>query len=191
MNHQRLFEGRLIRLTGPRPDDALTLARWSEDGEYRRLQDTDAPRPHPQEFFGDRDQGPEEPQNDAYEFRIRQPGDDRLLGFVAVVNIEWPNRNGWLSMGIGEEQDRRRGFGAEAAQLALRFAFDELGLHRLTLDVISDNLAALGLYRKLGFKEEGRLRERVWRDGEFNDLIYMGLLRAEWPSVLGAGPEGA
>lgn len=190
MTSKRLFQGELVRLTAPRPEDADVFSRWSEDGEYRRLADTDAPRPRPADYFTESDQLTE-PSPSAYEFRIRTLDDDRLLGFVAVFNIEWPNSHGWIAVGIGELGERGKGFGKEAVSLILRFAFHELGLRRISLDVISDNHAALALYLSLGFQEEGRLRERVYRDGVTTDLIYMGLLRRDWETTGEAAPAAA
>jgi RimJ/RimL family protein N-acetyltransferase len=145
--------------------------------------DTDAARPLSSDFFLERDQV-SEPSASAYEFRIRTLDGDRLVGFVAIFSIEWPNSNGWIAVGIGDEDERRKGFGKEAVGLALRFAFHELGLSRISLDVIADNLPAIALYLGLGFQEEGRARERVYRDGKTSDLIYMGLLRREWEARL-------
>jgi RimJ/RimL family protein N-acetyltransferase len=174
-----LFSGRLVRLCAPRADDAEFLSRWSEDATYRRLADTDAARPLPPEHFRERDDAMADDRAN-FEFRIRSLDDDRLLGFVAVCGIEWPNRHGWVAIGLGDPSDRGRGYGHEAMEMAIRYAFHELGLHRLSLDVIADNLPAIRLYRRLGFQEEGRLRERVLRDGEHTDLIYMGLLCRDW-----------
>ncbi|MGH7642166.1 MAG: GNAT family N-acetyltransferase [Candidatus Dormibacteria bacterium] len=187
MTPSRLFQGELIRLAAPRPEDADTLSKWSEDGEYRRLADTDAPRPLPADFFAERDQVVE-PSPSAYEFRLRTVAEDRLVGFVALFSIEWPNGHGWITVGIGEAADRGQGFGREALQLALRFAFHELGLRRLSLDVISDNGPAIALYRGVGFQEEGRMRERVIRDGAASDLVCMGLLKREWEGATAAPP---
>lgn len=176
-----------MRLTAPRAEDAEAFSRWSEDGEYRRLADTEAPRPLPPEYFRDRDQSVVEPAADAVELRIRTIADDRLVGFVAIFGIEWHNSHGWVAVGIGDAADRGKGFGKEAVGLVLRYGFHELGLRRLSLDVIADNLPAVALYRTLGFQEEGRMRERVYRDGLTADLIYMGLLRRDWEARL-TGP---
>ncbi|MHB8332967.1 MAG: GNAT family N-acetyltransferase [Candidatus Dormibacteria bacterium] len=174
-----LFRGQLVRLCAPRAEDAEILSRWSEDGVYRRRADTDAPRPRTADHFRERDEASGSDQ-DNFEFRIRTVDDDRLVGFVAVCGIEWANRHGWVAVGLGEAADRGRGYGLEAVSMALRYAFHELCLHRLSLDVIASNEPAISLYRKLGFQEEGRLRERVLRDGQTSDLLYMGLLRREW-----------
>lgn len=190
MYPKRLFHGELVRLTAPRPEDAEVLSRWSEDGEYRRLADTEAPRPLPAEYFRERDQVVE-PAPDAVELRIRTVAEDRLVGFVALFGIEWHNSHGWVAVGIGDAADRGRGFGKEAVALVLRYGFHELGLHRISLDVIADNLPAVGLYRTLGFQEEGRMRERVCRDGLTSDLIYMGLLRRDWEARIAGSPATA
>ncbi|HUY57846.1 MAG TPA: GNAT family protein [Candidatus Micrarchaeaceae archaeon] len=184
MTPPKLFRGELIRLAAPRAEDADLFSRWSEDAEYRRLADTDAPRPLPADYFSERDQVAE-PSPGTYEFRLRTIEADRLVGFVALFNIDWPNSHGWVAVGIGDPADRGKGFGREAVSLVLRFAYHELGLRRVSLDVIADNLPAIALYRSLGFREEGRLRERVYRDGVTSDLIYMGLLRREWEELRG------
>ncbi|MHB1575744.1 MAG: GNAT family N-acetyltransferase [Candidatus Dormibacteria bacterium] len=184
-----LFRGRLVRLCAPREDDAEILSRWSEDAQYRRLADTDAARPLAPGHFRERDEaGAEDPNN--FEFRIRALDDDRLLGFVAVCGIEWVNRHGWVAIGIGDPAERGRGVGAEAMSLVLKYAFHELGLHRVSLDVIADNQAAIALYRNLGFIEEGRLRERVLRDGKRVDLLYMGMLARDWEVGLQSAAPG-
>lgn len=151
--------------------------------------DTDAPRPVRPDRFRERDEAEDESEGN-YEFRIRPLHGERLVGFTAVFGVEWPNRHGWISLGIGDPADRRRGFGEEALRLTLRFAFHELGLHRLSLDVIAPNRAAVHLYRKVGFCEEGRLRERLLRGGAAFDLVYMGLLGREWEQAAG-GDSGS
>jgi hypothetical protein len=174
-----LFQGQLIRLCAPRPEDPEVLSHWSEDGVYRRHADTDPPRPVTAEHFRERDEMVDsDPDN--FEFRIRTIDEDRLVGFVGIWRVEWANRHAWLAAGIGDAADRGRGYGGEAVSMALRYAFHELSLHRLSLDVISDNEPAIGLYRKLGFEQEGCQRERVLRDGTASDLLYMGLLARDW-----------
>ncbi|HUY55813.1 MAG TPA: GNAT family protein [Candidatus Nanopelagicaceae bacterium] len=149
------------------------LSHWSVDGTYRRHADTDAPRPVTADHFRERDELVDaDPDN--FEFRIRTIDEDRLVGFVAICRVEWANRHAWLAAGIGDAADRGRGYGGEAVSMALRCAFHELALHRLSLDVISDNEPAMALYRKLGFEQEGYQRERVLRDGIAIDLLYMG-----------------
>ncbi len=75
-------------------------------------------------------------------FMLRTVQDDRLIGFVAIHGIEWNNRMGLLAIGIGDVNDRGKGYGREAIHLILKYAFYELNLH-VGLDVISYNKAAM------------------------------------------------
>ena len=175
--HDNLFRGRLVRLAAPRQQDADILARWSHDAGYLRAVDTDYARPRGPEAFAQADgAGP----GNAIEFRLRTLEDDRLIGFVALHSIEWNNRAGLLSIGIGEPDYRGKGYGSEALRLALRYAFDELNLERVGLDVIANNAAAIRAYERAGFRQEGVLRGAVLRDGQRHDRIVMGVLRDEW-----------
>jgi RimJ/RimL family protein N-acetyltransferase len=172
-----LFRGRLIRLAAPRQEDAAILARWSHDAGYLRAVDTDYARPRGPEAFVSADGAG---TATAVEFRLRTLEDDRLIGFVALHSIEWNNRAGLLSIGIGEPDYRGKGYGSEALRLILRYAFNELNLERVGLDVIANNLAAIRAYERAGFRQEGTLRGAVLRDGQRHDRIVMGVLRDEW-----------
>jgi RimJ/RimL family protein N-acetyltransferase len=174
-----LFRGKLLRLTAAREEDAPTLARWSEDPGYMRSLDTDYARPRPE-----RELGPEAYRQAAgpnsIEFRLRTLQDDRLIGFVALHTIEWNNRAASLAIGIGEAAYRGKGYGSEALHLILRYAFDELNLERVGLDVIANNRSAVLAYERVGFRHEGAMRRAVLRDGQAYDRLIMGILREEW-----------
>jgi len=80
-------------------------------------------------------------------------------------------------VGIGERDYWGQGYGTEAVQQALSFAFDELGLHRVTLDVLAANPRALRAYQKAGFVIEGRIRRRNNYGGKRIDDICMGIVK--------------
>jgi len=176
---ETLFRGKLVRLAPSTRDDAEVFARWSQDADFSRNSDTDHVRPHSAESYAEHfGLGRESPN--AVVFHLRTLEDDTLIGFVAIHSIEWNNQAGVLSIGIGEPSYRGRGYGADALRLALRYAFDELNLHRVGLDVISNNAQAIRAYERVGFKHEGLLREAVMRDGQRHGRIVMGILREEW-----------
>lgn len=182
-----LFEGKLVRLAAPREDDVQVLARWSHDAEYLRAVDTDLARP-----ISTEEAARSFPGSDAntVAFRIRTLEDDRLIGFVSIHSIEWNNRAALLAIGIGQREYRGRGYGTDALRLVLRYAFDELNLLRLGLDVISNNTAAIRTYEKVGFVHEGCMRRAVLRDGCHHDRLIMGLLRDEWQKHLAGRSAG-
>ena len=173
-----LFRGNRIRLAPFHPKDAEIAAHWTEDGEYQRQMDTDFARPSTPAEQAEMLNSRRSPNS--VNFALRTLEDDRLIGFVAIHSIEWNNQCGTLSIGIGEAEDRGKGLGGEAIDLILNYAFNELNLYRVGLDVISTNERAIRAYRKAGFREEGRLRASVFRDGERHDRILMCVLRDEW-----------
>lgn len=75
-----------------------------------------------------------------------------------------------------------QGIGRDAFELLLNYAFNELNLYRLSLRVFSFNRRAITLYKKLGFKEEGVMREAFYRSGQWHDIHFMGILKREYMS---------
>ena len=164
-----LFTADRIKLTGVRDGDREIMNRWNEDSEYARNLEYDIAYPGAVLSFP-------EP---VFEFVIRLIETDTPIGFTAIHSLEWGSSVGRLSIGIGGEH-RSSGYGNEALALILRYAFYELNLHRVSLEVIAYNERAVRLYERFGFREEGRAREQVYRDGKRYDLIMMGILRREW-----------
>ncbi len=176
---KNLFQGKKVRLTRLSRDDSPVMAQWTRDAGYLRLQDTEiASMETPEEVaaFIDR----ENESSSAYLFGVRRNSDDVLVGTVGLFDIAWGNRTAWVGVGIGQREDWGKGYGSDAMGLVIRYAFDELNLHRLQLTVIDYNPRALKMYEKLGFVREGAYREFVERDGARHDLILYGLLRPEW-----------
>jgi len=56
-------------------------------------------------------------------------------------------------------------------------------MHRVALEVLADDPRAVSCYRKVGFVEEGRLRQRDWRDGAYHDVLIMSILNEQWPKA--------
>lgn len=174
-----IFVGERVRLTGVSHDDLPTMAGWYEDAGFLRLMDAVVARPKTaadlKEWLDQANKS-----NNGYLLGIRPVGDDELLGFVELDGILWNQQTAFLGIAIGARAHWDQGYGTEAMELALRFAFDELNLHRVSLTVFSYNLRAIALYEKLGFQREGIQRETLHRDGQRYDLVWYGLLRREW-----------
>lgn len=104
---------------------------------------------------------------------------DEICGIIRIDDLDLTNR----SATVGADVDlrfRRQGLASEAYERIINYLFNDLGLHRLQLVTLITNDIALKLYQKLGFQQEGVIRESIYRNGEFNDLILMGLLQSEW-----------
>ncbi len=175
-----LFTGRLIRLAALDAEaSAEWFARWDRDMEYIRLLDSD-----PRHLWTAKqikaEIEKEQSEGQAIAFAIRTLDADRLIGFVALDGLNWAHGDSFIGIGIGDRAYWGKGYGTDAMRVLLRYAFTELNLHRLSLNVFSYNQRAIRSYEKAGFVVEGRQRQALRRDGQYHDLIFMGVLRDEW-----------
>ncbi len=102
-----------------------------------------------------------------------------FVGIVRTDQIDRINRSIRIGVDIVSEL-RGKGFGSKAFVLLKKFCFDEMNIHRIWLAVIETNTIALNLYKKQGFKEEGRFRSAIFRDGKYHDYIIMSILEEEY-----------
>lgn len=125
-----------------------------------------------------------------YEAKVSQGGregtsfaieaDGLFIGGCALFNFDHVARRCELGITIGDKNYWGRGYGADAVRLLLAYAFRHHNVYRVYLSVNSNNTRAIGAYGRCGFVEEGRLRSHVWSNGEYIDLVQMGILRDEW-----------
>jgi RimJ/RimL family protein N-acetyltransferase len=108
--------------------------------------------------------------------------DGVLIGWCGL--FDWDDaRSLRLAIAIGEKSYWGRGFGRDAVSTLVDYAFQHRNARRVWLDVIASNERAIRSYKSCGFVEEGRVREKSWRDGHYEDEIVMGLLRREWQEL--------
>ena len=155
------------------------FARWDRDVEYMRLLDSDPHRLMTAKQIKAAIEK-DEAESQEIQFAIRTLAEDRLIGFVALDGINWPHGDSFVGIGIGDRAYWGRGYGTDAMRVLLRYAFTELNLSRLSLNVFSYNQRALRSYEKAGFVVEGRQRQALQRDGQYHNLIFMGVLCDEW-----------
>lgn len=109
----------------------------------------------------------------------RRRPDGALVGVFRIDRLDPLNRNVFVGADVAPAL-RGQGYAKEMFGYFFRYLFDQCGLHRVALVTLETNAPAIALYRKLGFVEEGRERQSIFRDGRFQDLIAMGLLADEW-----------
>jgi RimJ/RimL family protein N-acetyltransferase len=103
-----------------------------------------------------------------------------VIGNLGLFGIDWKNRQAELGIFIGDKAYWNKGYGTEAVRLLLKHGFQTLNLHRIFLRVYTNNPRAIRSYEKAGFIHEGRLRQAEFREGEYLDVLLMGVLRPEW-----------
>lgn len=189
----QLFQGQAICL-GPidHEKDPEIIARWTNDPEYLRMLGSDPARPLSTAQVKKRlekvEKQIEEEKNNFY-FTIRRRSEnleenDRLIGFARFYWIEWNFGVGRVQLGIGDSKDRRQGYGREALDILLRFAFAELNLYAVRAVIPEYNTAARKLFVNAGFVEEGCQREALNRAGKRWDMLHVGILQTERESRL-------
>lgn len=119
-----------------------------------------------------------DPSADAVRWAIE--AHDLLIGGAELTRIDWRNRSAELAVWIGDRAYRQRGCGTDAMRLALNYAFKLLGLNRVSYLAAASNEAAVEAYKQIGFRDEGRMRQAVYRDGRYLDVVMLGILREEW-----------
>lgn len=176
MNNQ-LLKGKLVRLAAPREDDTKLLAQWSADTEYQRLMEVHPVRPHLASYFQQHME--REPNLRFYPFGIRELATDAFIGDILLMGVNHTHGDCFVGIGIGDRAYWGKGYGTDAMNVILRFAFHELNLRRVTLYALAGNVRAVRSYEKCGFVREGLLRGGEHR-GVRDDVVAMGVLRDEW-----------
>jgi RimJ/RimL family protein N-acetyltransferase len=174
-----LLRGEKVRLTAVHSYDLSTITGWWSDPDFLRLYNNAPAFPRNDDQLSRRFDLANTSPND-FLFAIRPLAEDTLIGLLEFDGVEWSNRTTFVSIGIGDPDHRRQGYGHDAMEVGLRFAFHELNLFRVCLTVFSYNAAAVALYERLGFTREGVYREHIERDGQRYDMYLYGLLRREW-----------
>ena len=113
-------------------------------------------------------------------FAIVTEKEDKLIGCVALHDIDNIRRIATMGIFIGDREYRGQGYGTEAVKLILDFGFNYLNLNNIKLDLKEFNERALACYKKCGFKEYGRRRKCNFINGKYYDSIEMDILAEEF-----------
>ena len=116
-------------------------------------------------------------------FAVRLLENDELLGNVGFKSVGEIHRTAEMGIMLGNPKYQRKGYGMEAINLLLDYGFSFLNLRNISLNVFEYNEVAYNLYKKIGFKEAGRLRKAVEIMGKTYDVIIMDMLKEEFQSV--------
>jgi RimJ/RimL family protein N-acetyltransferase len=105
---------------------------------------------------------------------------DRPIGFVRLNFIDPVARNVWLRFVIGDAKSFGKGLARDALRQVLQWLFAEQNINRVTLETYETNKRAIQFFEMFGFKQEGLIREGIYFDGEYYNIVALGLLRREF-----------
>ena len=102
--------------------------------------------------------------------------ENRLIGVCGLTNINWVNRTAEISIYVAPDM-RGQGLATQALQGLDKKGFDEFGLNRLWAEIYDFNGESVHLFERCGYEFEGRMRQHVFKDGQFHDSLLYGKLQ--------------
>lgn len=170
-----MLTGERVVLRPFRPDDVEPIWRTRLD-PLTWAQTTEAPYV-PETLAEYRARYEERSKDSSAQFAVDVAGG--LIGRAALFNVDPLARSAEIGLSLLPEH-RGHGYGRDVLRVLLGYAFRTRNLHRVHLETLASNEPALRAYRAVGFVEEGRRREHAWVEGAYDDMVLMGVLRAEW-----------
>jgi len=173
------WKGERVRLVPP--DRSLHLEnalQWLNDPTVTRCLEFNLgiSRKQEGEFF-DRIESPREGE---FTWAILDEA-DRHIGFISIQSLNWRQRSCSGGLLIGDASAWGRGYASDAVRVRTRFAFAQLGLHRINGH--SFNPAMKRVYEKCGYRHEGTARQMFWADGRWHDVSIYGILEEDWRAL--------
>ncbi|MDD4088446.1 MAG: GNAT family protein [Tissierellia bacterium] len=167
----------MINLTEIKREDMEHIYRWFCDTEFLKYYDYYPPVPLKKADV-DKMFNYYKESGKSKVFAVRK--DSLIIGVAGFDDIIKENQVATLFIGLGNENERGKGYGKETMNLLLEYGFENLNFHRIQLNVLEFNDKAIALYEKYGFKKEGIFREFALRDEKRYNLLLYGLLKYEW-----------
>jgi RimJ/RimL family protein N-acetyltransferase len=175
-----MIYGERVRLRHTERADLPLFVEWLNDPEVRRGLMLHLPLSIAEEeqWFENMLASPQDERPLVIE--VKEEDGWLMIGNSSFHNLDWRNRNAELGIFIGDKSYWDRGYGTEVMQLLLKHGFNTLNLHLVYLRVYEDNQRAIRAYEKVGFVHDGRLRQMIYKDGKFLDVLFMSVLHTEW-----------
>jgi RimJ/RimL family protein N-acetyltransferase len=185
--------GQRVRLRPVEKDDVPRFVKWLADEETRSLLSQHLPFSLMQEerWYEDNLNAREE-QAWAIDAQPEGAGLEpwEHIGSCGFFRLNWRCRHAEAGILIGAREHWGEGYGSDALRTLVHWGFYTLNLNRIYLRVFEDNRRAIRCYQKVGFTEEGRLRQDDYRDGAYRDTLLMSMLRLEWDNQAAAAEAG-
>jgi ribosomal-protein-alanine N-acetyltransferase len=111
-------------------------------------------------------------------FLIETLKNEKVIGHVGLYNIDFRVRKAEFAILIAGEDNQGKGYGSLCTKFMIDYAFDELNIRKINLSLLSENKRAVSMYNKIGFLQEGILRNDQYKNGKYHDVILMALARS-------------
>lgn len=174
-----IIEGRNVLLRNPKESDVLDYYQVEASADLIRMYGGNTQQLAPK-TMGNAREFIQSIQSNECEWCVEFKG--RMVG-QARLTLNGPDNRARYAVGLFDPEVWGMGLGTEITQLVLRYAFQELRLHRVDLRVLQYNERAIRCYEKCGFVEEGREREGALIEGKYETDIIMSILDSEYEAM--------
>lgn len=118
--------------------------------------------------------------SDTYNFAIEDRKTGKYLGGCGVNEVDWKNSKVVVGIFIGASEYRNKGYGTDAMKVLVKFIFEQMNINKVKLGAYSFNQRAIRCYEKVGFQVEGVLKEELFRNGKYHDIVEMSIFKKDY-----------
>jgi RimJ/RimL family protein N-acetyltransferase len=179
-----MLKGKSVLLRPVRRSDLSNFLTWFNDPEVTQYLSFYLPMTEMAEEKWIEERGTTRANSDANFVIEALEGDgSKAIGSIGLSGINPKDHNAMFGIAIGEKDYWSKGYGTEAARLLVNYGFEQLNLHRINSFAYAFNERSIRMHKTVGFKEEGRQREAVFKNGKYHDHVVFGILREEWKGI--------
>jgi RimJ/RimL family protein N-acetyltransferase len=179
-----MLKGKSVLLRPIKRSDISYFLNWFNDPEILQYLDMYLPMTEMSEEKFMEELGTTRARSDVILVVEAIEGDStKPVGNCGLHQINSKDQNANFGIIIGEKGYWSKGYGVEAARLMINYGFQQLNLHRISSCAVAFNERSIKLHKKVGFKEEGRSRQAMFKNGQYHDLVEFGILREEWKGL--------
>lgn len=115
---------------------------------------------------------------------IIETKDKETVGMISLINLDWKNRKASYGIKLKTVDNRNQGIGTDSLLALMKYSFEELNLNKIETTILETNLISKNFHLKNGWKEEGNLREIVFKDGKYINGYAMGILKSDYLELI-------
>lgn len=172
-----MLEGEKVRLWAVEREDLLKNYIWQNDPNVIYLAGL---RPYPKSFFEIENWYNDLLSNPTVKSFAIKTKEGEYIGNIELSEIDFRIRKAELGIFIGEGDFLNKGYGRDAVNVLLKFAFKQMNLNRVSVKIVEYNQKAVEFFQECGFQKEGILKQAFYYDNKYYNIILYGLLKEEY-----------
>jgi RimJ/RimL family protein N-acetyltransferase len=176
-----MLKGKSVLLRPVKRSDISYFLKWFNDPEVIQYLGMYLPMTEMAEEKFIEELGTTRARTDAlFVIEVIEGNSTKPIGNCGLHGINSKDNHATFGIVIGEKDYWNKSYGTEAARLLINYGFQQLNVHRISSSAVAFNERSIRLHKKVGFREEGRLRQRMFKNGQYHDLVQFGILREDW-----------